>query len=254
LSDISTLFSSYLSGTLSSIPWSEEPLRPETNSIAASLIRLNDERHWWTVGSQPAVDGAPSSDEVHGFGPKGGYVYQKAFVELFLDADELDVFEERAKEEERARKERGEGDEGAVKWFAGRRESEEIRTNMGKGDVNAVTWGVFGGREIVTTTMIEEMSFKAWKVSLRFLFILEVVLMERWCRRKRSQSGSSGVICTPPTRRAGSSSATSPTHDGSSPSYITITRPRPPSGTGCSLNHYLQQRQQQHDRNPPQQH
>ena len=90
-------------------------------------------------------------------------MYQKAFVELFMSEEELDVFIERSKEEEKGRVERGEGEEGAIKWFAGRREGE-CRSNVRQGDVNAVTWGVFGGKEIITTTMIEEMSFKAWKV------------------------------------------------------------------------------------------
>ncbi|KAL8292881.1 hypothetical protein RQP46_000575 [Phenoliferia psychrophenolica] len=162
LSDISRLFSSYLSGTLPSIPWSEEPLRAETTSISQSLFRLNDERHWWTVGSQPAVDGAESGDEVHGFGPKGGYVYQKAFVELFMGDSELTEFERRAKEDADARREAGKGDEGVVKYFAGNRKGDS-RSNMAPGDVNAVTWGVFPGKEIITTTLIEEMSFKAWK-------------------------------------------------------------------------------------------
>lgn len=138
---------------------------------------MNDQKHWWTVGSQPAVDGASSSDLTHGFGPKGGYVYQKAFVELFLAEDELEEFIKRAEQEELRRKENGEGEEGLIKWFAGNRKGEN-RSNMGKGDVNAVTWGVFGGKEIVTTTMIEEMSFKAWNVSFILLFFtIRPVLM-----------------------------------------------------------------------------
>ena len=161
LKDVSRIFSSYLSGTLPSIPWSEEPLRAETSSISSALQRLNHEHHWWTVGSQPAVDGAPSAHPVHGFGPRGGYVYQKAFVEFFLSPADLDEFERRSGEEEHARVARGDGDEGAIKWFASNR-AGAWKTNMHKGDVNAVTWGVFGGKEIVTTTLIEEMSFRAW--------------------------------------------------------------------------------------------
>lgn len=102
---------------------------------------------------------------MHGFGPKGGYVYQKAFVELFLGDNELEVFERRAREDEEKRRKEGSGDEGAIKYFAGNRKGER-RSNMGKGDVNAVTWGVFPGKEIVTTTLIEEMSFDAWRVRL----------------------------------------------------------------------------------------
>lgn len=163
LADISRVFSSYLRGSIQSNPWSEEPLRAETAAISSRLLEMNDERHWWTVGSQPAVDGAPSADAVHGFGPKGGYVYQKAFVEFFLTADELDELERRSAADERARIDAGEGDDGLVKWFAGNMRGE-FRSNLGKGDVNAVTWGVFGGKEIVTTTLIEEMSFRAWCV------------------------------------------------------------------------------------------
>jgi len=44
---------------------------------------------WWTVGSQPAVDCAPSTDEVVGWGPSAGYVFQKAFVEFFCTEADL---------------------------------------------------------------------------------------------------------------------------------------------------------------------
>ncbi|GAA6026943.1 hypothetical protein JCM8097_005983 [Rhodosporidiobolus ruineniae] len=167
--DVSRVFSSYLRGTLTCNPWSEEPLRAETATISSHLIEMNDARHWWTVGSQPAVDGAPSADAVHGFGPKGGYVYQKAFVEFFLTGSELDELERRSRADEDERRRSGEGDDGLIKWMAGNA-AGEFRTNMGRGDVNAVTWGVFGGKEIITTTLIEEMSFKAWNEEAFALF------------------------------------------------------------------------------------
>jgi methylenetetrahydrofolate reductase (NADPH) len=50
------------------------------------------------VGSQPAVDGAPSSDEIVGWGPRGGYVYQKAFVEFFCNLHDVVVISRKAKE------------------------------------------------------------------------------------------------------------------------------------------------------------
>jgi len=37
-------------------------------------------------------------------------------------------------------------------------------TNMDDGAANTVTWGVFPGKEIVQPTIIEEVSFCAWKV------------------------------------------------------------------------------------------
>jgi methylenetetrahydrofolate reductase (NADPH) len=52
-------------------------------------------RGWWTVGSQPAVDGASSSDEVVGWGPIEGYVYQKCFVEFFAEESDMDRIEQK---------------------------------------------------------------------------------------------------------------------------------------------------------------
>lgn len=42
------------------------------------------------MGSQPAIDGAISTDEVVGWGPKGGYVYQKGFVEFFAPEEDVE--------------------------------------------------------------------------------------------------------------------------------------------------------------------
>ena len=39
-------------------------------------------------------------------------------------------------------------------------------TNMDEGAANTVTWGIFPGKEIVQPTIIEEVSFRAWKVIL----------------------------------------------------------------------------------------
>jgi methylenetetrahydrofolate reductase (NADPH) len=64
----------------------------------------------WTVGSQPAVDGARSEDPIHGFGPKGGYVFQKSFVEFFV-GDVKQVLELQEKIE-------NEG-QGTIKFYAG---------------------------------------------------------------------------------------------------------------------------------------
>lgn len=75
-SDITALFERYINGQLSSLPWCEEPLQTETDSIRQQLSELN-RNGYWTVGSQPAVNGAKSEDPVYGWGPKGGYVYQK---------------------------------------------------------------------------------------------------------------------------------------------------------------------------------
>jgi methylenetetrahydrofolate reductase (NADPH) len=64
----------------------------------------------WTVGSQPAVDGARSEDPIHGFGPKGGYVFQKSFVEFFVgDVKQVLALQEKIEKE----------GHGAIKFYAG---------------------------------------------------------------------------------------------------------------------------------------
>jgi methylenetetrahydrofolate reductase (NADPH) len=66
--------------------------------ILTHLERLT-KRGWWTVGSQPAVDGESSEDEIVGWGPRGGYVYQKCFVEFFADAKDLERIERSIEQE-----------------------------------------------------------------------------------------------------------------------------------------------------------
>jgi methylenetetrahydrofolate reductase (NADPH) len=82
-SDVSALFTKYVQGDLPAIPFSEDPLAAESVTIQNHLINLN-QSEMWTVGSQPAVNGVSSSDDVFGWGPKGGYIFQKAISGLTL--------------------------------------------------------------------------------------------------------------------------------------------------------------------------
>ena len=94
--DVQGLFLSYLGSKVSSTPFSLEPLSSETATILPYLARLT-ENNCWTVASQPAVDAASSDDPVFGWGPKGGYVFQKAFVEYFCTSSSLEQLMDRAK-------------------------------------------------------------------------------------------------------------------------------------------------------------
>ncbi len=49
--DISQLSVRYLPGSLSAIPWSDEPLRSETSPILPRLVDLDTEKNWRTAGS-----------------------------------------------------------------------------------------------------------------------------------------------------------------------------------------------------------
>lgn len=88
LEELTSVFLRYLHSEIADTPFSDGPLSEESKVILPQLEKLT-KRGWWTVSSQPAVNCAESTDPVFGWGPHGGYVYQKAFVEFF--APEKDV-------------------------------------------------------------------------------------------------------------------------------------------------------------------
>lgn len=149
--DVSNLFVKYLSSELEALPWSDEPITDETALIKDDLIKLN-QKGWWTVASQPAANGVRSSDPVLGWGPKGGWCFQKAFVEVFIPAADFGrlraVLDEVDQCSYLAQSAKGE-------FVRKGGESAEPRTD-------AVTWGVFPGKEIVSPTIVEEESFRSW--------------------------------------------------------------------------------------------
>jgi methylenetetrahydrofolate reductase (NADPH) len=174
--DITALFVRHVNGELSGVPWSDElaseagagSLREETKTIKAELLSLIQNRGVWTLASQPAVNGAPSGDPVFGWGPSGeGFVFQKAFVEFFIPREqwecELKPRLQRYGEEEVSWLKTDA--EGGFESSTTVQEGVDARTSKmtpGATGVNAVTWGVFRGKEIVTPTIIEEQSFRAW--------------------------------------------------------------------------------------------
>lgn len=153
--DISTIFTNYLKGNLAGIPWCDCPILNETNSIQEELLSLN-RRGWWTVGSQPSVDGIESTDPTFGFGPRLGYIFQKAFVEFFVTEQDMIYLEARIQET-------NEKSGPLLSYFAGNRRGDFKSNVRRENDQScAVTWGCFAGKEIVQSTIIEEESFKAW--------------------------------------------------------------------------------------------
>lgn len=48
-----------------------------------------------TINSQPAVNGVRSTDRYYGWGPSNGYVYQKAYLEFFVEGEKLVALEEK---------------------------------------------------------------------------------------------------------------------------------------------------------------
>jgi len=94
--ELTSLFLRYLDSQVSSTPFSSSPLSAESQTILPQLKVLTT-KGLWTVCSQPAVDSVESTDEAFGWGPRGGYVSQKAFVEFFAEEDAVDAIEKNIK-------------------------------------------------------------------------------------------------------------------------------------------------------------
>ncbi|KAF6240956.1 hypothetical protein HO173_000749 [Letharia columbiana] len=147
--DVANIFIRFLEGNLQSLPWSEAPITSEAEAIRPELINLN-RRGLLTITSQPSVNGVKSTHPVHGWGPKGGYVYQKTYVELLISPQLIP--------ELIARIERS----STMTYYAVTK-GGDLSTNAPSEGPNAVTWGVFPGKEIVQPTIVETISFLAWK-------------------------------------------------------------------------------------------
>ncbi|KAK5107351.1 hypothetical protein LTR62_001367 [Meristemomyces frigidus] len=148
--EIADLFVGYMQGKVQSLPWSESPISGEADVLRNDLIDLNS-RGLLTINSQPAVDGAKSTHATYGWGPKNGYVYQKAYLEILVHPSLLPTLMGRMK------------DKPEMTYYAVNN-SGELQTNVpGSSGPNAVTWGVFPGKEIVQPTIVETVSFLAWR-------------------------------------------------------------------------------------------
>ncbi|KAF8427584.1 methylenetetrahydrofolate reductase 1 [Terfezia claveryi] len=147
--DMSKLFVRYVSGELSSLPWSDQPITEEVDSIKEQLLELN-KRGFLTINSQPAVNGVKSSHKVFGWGPRNGYVYQKAYLELLIHPELLPELITRI-------------EKNPDLTYYSVDEKGNLKTNSGDGGPNAVTWGVYPGKEIIQPTVVESISFLAWK-------------------------------------------------------------------------------------------
>ncbi|EGO59058.1 methylenetetrahydrofolate reductase 1 [Neurospora tetrasperma FGSC 2508] len=147
--DIANLFVRYLNQELEYLPWSEAPISSEAELIKDDLIALNN-RGLITINSQPAVNGVKSTHPVHGWGPANGYVYQKAYLELLVSPELFPEIKRRIE------------DHPDITYYAVTK-SGNLHTNAPSEGPNAVTWGVFPGKEIVQPTIVESISFLAWK-------------------------------------------------------------------------------------------
>lgn len=150
ISDFGDLIVRYLTGKLKSLPWSDSPISNEIDGIRDKLVSLN-ERGIFTINSQPAVNGVKSSDPIFGWGPSNGYVYQKAYLEIMIPPALYQPIIDRISSNEE------------VTYYAVNNKGDlDTNAPLGGGP-NAVTWGIYPGKEVIQPTIVEKISFLAWK-------------------------------------------------------------------------------------------
>ncbi|XP_077787142.1 methylenetetrahydrofolate reductase (NADPH)-like [Podarcis muralis] len=163
-----------------------------------------------TINSQPNINGKPSTDPIVGWGPDGGYVFQKVgFEEAAADVSEevpsADV-EQRPSRKMQVRP----NWQAYLEFFTS---SENVRalqtvlknygqrvnyhivnvkgeniTNAHEMQPNAVTWGIFPGREIIQPTVVDPVSFMYWKDEAFALWI------EQWAKLYEEESPSRMIL------------------------------------------------------------
>jgi methylenetetrahydrofolate reductase (NADPH) len=175
--DITHIFKRHVLEQIPCVPWSDETdlsesgpgaLREETATIRKELLELIEGCGYWTLASQPAVNGVKSDHPLFGWGPPGeGFVFQKAFVEFFVSKnsweEDLKPRLQRYSEEKISWLKTDANDDFECSTSsAANVDKMSSKPTPGLNGVNAVTWGVFKGKEIITPTIIEEQSFRAW--------------------------------------------------------------------------------------------
>lgn len=78
-------------------------------------------------------------------------MYQKAYVEFFTSPEKFAELQTAIKGHP------------SVTYMAVNN-AGDFKSNQDSTSVNAVTWGVFPGKEIIQPTVVDEVSFLAWKV------------------------------------------------------------------------------------------
>merc|ERR1719183_1995438 len=174
---LSELFVKFLTtgSDVTQLPWCQEKPGLEMVGIRSQLCEMC-RAGMLTINSQARVNGALSTDLVYGWGPAGGVVYQKAYVEFFCSPTML----KKLKEHFLKKKD--------VDWMAVSKSGDMQSSPNTSGPVTAVTWGVFPGREIQQPTVVDAASFRAWKDEAFALWDMFLEVNAENHRQKRTVS------------------------------------------------------------------
>ena len=160
LEDVCASFLGFLDGN-GKLPWAEDELSSEAGVLMEDVLKPLNARALLTINSQPAVNGAGSGNKIVGWGPSGGYVYQKQYLEFFVSPSILptvvEVFTKHP-----SLSYMGQNSSGSTTVSSPDVGYTVDTKNDTKDSVTALTWGVFPGREILQPTVVSMTAFRAW--------------------------------------------------------------------------------------------
>lgn len=174
--EIGEVFVKYIEGKIPILPWCETALQVETNTIAPLLLEIN-RKGFWTINSQPSVNGVKSDHSVYGWGGPGGRVYQKSYVEFFTSQSNLQRILNALPHHPSL----------TLHSIDSTGNLNSIPSNNGKG-VAALTWGVFPDKEILQPTIFDPNTFIVWSKEAFQLWI------EAWAVLYDDETESSALI------------------------------------------------------------
>ncbi|XP_078490239.1 methylenetetrahydrofolate reductase (NADPH) [Ciona intestinalis] len=157
-------------------PWNDDGLSPETNVLSSTLSRYN-ELGVLTINSQPNVNAVPSTHPIYGWGDKGGYISQKAYLEFFINKHYAEALKTVLPKYHPR-----------VNYHMINKCGTTDHTNADRSNPNAVTWGIFAGKEIIQPTVVDPVSFIVWKDEAFGLW------HERWASLYEKGSKSQEII------------------------------------------------------------
>ncbi|XP_078281428.1 methylenetetrahydrofolate reductase (NADPH) isoform X2 [Rhinoraja longicauda] len=157
------------------MPWNDDALAPETSLMKDELEKVN-QMGILTINSQPNINAKPSTDPIVGWGPEGGYVFQKAYLEFFTASENISTLLKVLKKYEMR-----------VNYQIVNVKGENINNAFNLQPI-AVTWGIFPGREIIQPTVVDPISFMYWKDEAFALWI------EQWGKLYPTGSRSQQII------------------------------------------------------------
>tara|TARA_B100000161_G_scaffold264988_1_gene239582 strand:+ start:458 stop:2182 length:1725 start_codon:yes stop_codon:yes gene_type:complete len=142
--DISKVFIDFIEGKIKYLSWCDN-IALETSTIKNELVEIN-KLGYLTINSQPKINGLKSNSP-DGWGGKGGYLYQKAYLEFFCSKENLYKLLNKKLDNYS---------------YCAINNNDDIISNC-IDTVTALTWGIFPNSEVIQPTIADTESFKIWK-------------------------------------------------------------------------------------------